>query len=142
MIHQGQCLPLGFKTGNDTPGVHAQLDHLKGDAATDRFLLLGHVHHAAPALANLLQQFVMADPVAGLLERDVRGERGFIKKRARLLVRREERLHLRPKRRITRTFPIEQGGAFGGARQFRRRGEKFFGRLGHEAPDALGVKLD
>ena len=66
MVHQRQRLPLGFEAGDDALGVHAQLDDLERDAAADRFLLLGHVNHAAAAFADLLEQFVAADPVAGL----------------------------------------------------------------------------
>ena len=65
MIHQRQRLPLGLKPGDDLFGVHAQLDDLERDPAADRFLLLGHINHAAAAFANLLEQFVTADAVAG-----------------------------------------------------------------------------
>jgi hypothetical protein len=33
-------------------GVHAQLDDLERDAAAHRFLLLGHIDHAAAAFAD------------------------------------------------------------------------------------------
>ena len=67
MVHQRQRLPLGLEPGDDLLGVHAQLDDLERDPAADRLLLLGHVDHAAAAFADLLQQLVAADPVAGLL---------------------------------------------------------------------------
>ena len=67
MIHQGQRLPLGFEAGDDLLGVHAQLDDLERDPAANRFLLLGHINHAAAAFADLLEQFVAADAVAGFL---------------------------------------------------------------------------
>ena len=69
MIHHGQRLPLGFEAGDDLLRVHAQLDDLERHAAAHRFLLLGHVNHAAAALADLFQQFVAANPVAGLFGR-------------------------------------------------------------------------
>jgi len=52
--------------GHDLFGVHAQLDDFKGDAAADRFLLFGHVHHATTAFANLLQELVSANTITGL----------------------------------------------------------------------------
>ena len=69
MVHQRQRLPLGLEAGDDLLGVHAQLDDLERDAAADRLLLLGHVDHAAAAFADLLQQFVAANLVAGLFRR-------------------------------------------------------------------------
>ena len=69
MVHQRQRLPLGLEPGDDLLGVHAQLDDLERDAAADRLLLLGHINHAAAAFADLLEQFVAADPVAGLFAR-------------------------------------------------------------------------
>ena len=65
MVHHRQRLALGFEAGDDRLGVHAQLDDLERDAAAHRFLLLGHVNHAAAAFADFLEQFVAADPVAG-----------------------------------------------------------------------------
>ena len=47
-------------------GVHAQLDDLERDAAANRLLLFGHIDHAAAAFADLLEQLVAADAVAGL----------------------------------------------------------------------------
>ena len=67
MVHQGQRLALGFEPGQHFLGVHARLDDLEGDAALDRFLLLGHIDHPAAAFANLLQQFVAANFIARLL---------------------------------------------------------------------------
>src|SRR2546429_2003797 len=54
MIHQRQGLPLSFKAGDDALGVHPRLDHLKGYAPPNRFLLLSHEHHATAAFADLL----------------------------------------------------------------------------------------
>ena len=66
MVHEGQGLALGFKPGDDLPGVHAQLDHLERHTPPDRFLLLGHIDHPAATFADLLQQFIAANPVAYL----------------------------------------------------------------------------
>ena len=60
-----QGLALGLEAGDDRLGVHAQLDDLEGDAAAHRCFLLGHINHAAAALADLFQQLVAADEVAG-----------------------------------------------------------------------------
>jgi hypothetical protein len=65
MIHHRQCLSLGLESRDNTFGIHAQLDDLERHAATDRFFLFGHINHAAAAFANLLEQFVVANLVAG-----------------------------------------------------------------------------
>ena len=36
MVHQRQCLPLGFEAGDDLAGVHARLDDLEGHLAAHR----------------------------------------------------------------------------------------------------------
>ena len=61
MIHQRQGLPLGIEAGNDTLGIHAQLDDFQGHPAADGVFLLGHVNDAAATFADLLQQFVRPD---------------------------------------------------------------------------------
>src|SRR6185503_5712620 len=66
VIHECQDLSLRFKSGNDTLGVHSRFDHLHCHASAYRFLLLGHENHSTTALADLLEQFVATDPVAGL----------------------------------------------------------------------------
>jgi hypothetical protein len=65
MVHQRQRLPLGLEAGDDLPAVHAGLDDLQGDLAADGLFLLGHVDDAHAALADLLEQLVRADAVAG-----------------------------------------------------------------------------
>jgi len=65
MLHERQRLPLGFESGEDLLGVHAQLDDFKRHATANRLLLLRHVNDAAAALADLLEQFVTANAVAG-----------------------------------------------------------------------------
>ena len=65
MIHHRQRLPLGLKSGDHLPGVHAELDDLERHPAPDRLRLLGHVHDAHAAFADLLQQLVGADDRSG-----------------------------------------------------------------------------
>ncbi len=93
MVHQRQRLPLGFEAGDDLLGVHAQLDDLERHAAAHRFLLLGHVNHAAAAFADLLQQFVAANASGQAssgtsqfhLHRSFRSGRGFGKHTLRIV---------------------------------------------------------
>src|SRR6266567_254177 len=66
MFHHGQRLLLGFKSSDDALGVHPQPDHFERDATADRLLLLSHIDHATPTLADLLQQFVASDSVPGM----------------------------------------------------------------------------
>src|SRR5262249_6312473 len=61
MIHQSQCLPFGLEPGNDLPAIHARLDDLQRNAATDGLLLLGHVDHAHAPFADALKKLVRAD---------------------------------------------------------------------------------
>src|SRR5438445_54110 len=60
MIHHGQRLAFGLKSGDDLFGIHAELDHLERDAAADWLGLLGDINHTASPFANLLQQLVAA----------------------------------------------------------------------------------
>jgi hypothetical protein len=46
MVHHRQRLPLGLKPCDHLPRIHPRLDDLKGHAASDRLLLLGHVNDA------------------------------------------------------------------------------------------------
>src|SRR5262245_15268311 len=105
MVHQREGLALGLEAGDHGLGVHAQLDDLERDAATDRFLLFGQVHNAAATLTDLLKQFVMADAIPGIsgdwrtqlggrLSRLVRQKPAFF------LTRPEEGLHAGEQRRI------------------------------------------
>ena len=55
MVHQRQCLPLRFETGDDLFGVHAELDDLERHAPADRLFLFGHIDDAAAAFADLLE---------------------------------------------------------------------------------------
>src|SRR6266850_5300374 len=64
VVHQRQCLPLGFKPGDHVLRVHSRFDDFQGDPPSDRLLLFCHVNHPASALTNLLQQLVTANAVA------------------------------------------------------------------------------
>ena len=52
---------------SDLLGIHARLDDLERDPPSNRLVLLGHVHGAHASFADLLEQLVRADPVAGPL---------------------------------------------------------------------------
>ena len=65
MVHEREGLPLGLEAGDDAFGVHAELDDLEGDSAADRFFLFGHIDDAATAFADLLEEFIATDLVAG-----------------------------------------------------------------------------
>lgn len=67
MIHHSQRLPLLLEARDDLPGAYEELDDLQGDAALHRLLLLGEEHDPEPTFADLLQEAVGADPVAGTL---------------------------------------------------------------------------
>ena len=73
MVHQGQGLPLGLEAGDHLAGVHSRLDDLHGDLAADRLPLLGHVDHGHAPFADLLQELVTADGLAGSF-----GHGGFV----------------------------------------------------------------
>ena len=67
MIHQRERLPLGFEPGNDFARVHAHFDDFKRDAAFDGLPLLGHINITEAALADFLQELVIADDGAWAL---------------------------------------------------------------------------
>ena len=50
MVHERQRLPLGLEPGNNTLGVHAQLDDLERHAAVDGFFLLTGIDNKPPLL--------------------------------------------------------------------------------------------
>ena len=64
MVHHRECLPLGVKAGDDLFGVHAELDDLERNAAAHWFFLFGDIYNTATTLADLLEKFVAANPVA------------------------------------------------------------------------------
>src|SRR5262245_35636953 len=61
MVHHGQRLPLGLKTGNDLATIEALLDDLQRDAPTNRSLLFSHPDLAHATFTDPLEQFVRAD---------------------------------------------------------------------------------
>src|SRR6266478_3288695 len=65
MIHQRQGLPFSFKPRDHRPGIHSQLDDLKGDAAMDRLLLFRQINDSATAFADLLQKSIVPDLLTG-----------------------------------------------------------------------------
>jgi hypothetical protein len=74
MVHEGQGLSLGLEPGDDALGVHAQLNDLEGNPAPDWFLLLGHIDDTTPAFADLLEELVAPNAVAGFFrDRDDHG---------------------------------------------------------------------
>jgi hypothetical protein len=94
MIHEGQRLSFRFKTRNDTLGVHARLDDLERHPPAERLFLFRHEDDPAAALADLLEQFVTPDVIAGFLTSGGSlvsiqrgGVRGFFQKIAHLVMR-------------------------------------------------------
>ena len=69
MIHQGERLALLFKAGDDLLGIHPGLDDLERHYRLTGLLLFGQEHGAHAPLAQLLQQLVRAELVAGTLGR-------------------------------------------------------------------------
>src|SRR5262245_17577439 len=47
VVHDRQRLPLRLEAGDDLAAVHARLEDLEGDLATDRLALLGSEDQAA-----------------------------------------------------------------------------------------------
>ena len=67
MVHEGQRLPLGLEPGDDLRAIHARLEDFEGHLAADGLLLRGHEDGAEAALADLLQELVVADDRTGAL---------------------------------------------------------------------------
>jgi hypothetical protein len=118
MVHEGQSLALSLKAGDDRLGVHAQLDDLEGNTPFDGFLLLGHVHHPAAALADLLEQFVVPDLIPGLFSQRSWDSHRLCRRRGRLahepsgsFMSLEQGLDTSPQFRIPWTARFETGGA-------------------------------
>lgn len=66
MVHQRKRLSLRLKACDHAFRVHSRFDDLEGDSAADRFLLFRHEDHSTTAFANLLQELVVSDAIAGL----------------------------------------------------------------------------
>src|SRR5262249_36559358 len=77
MIHQSKGLAFRFEPRDHALGIHAELDDLQSHAPPDRFLLLGHIDHAAPAFSDLLKQFVTPNTVTRLFRYRNRTDRGI-----------------------------------------------------------------
>ena len=58
VLHHRERLPLRVKAGDDTFGVHPQLDNFERDLSADRHLLFRHVNRATTTFSDSLQQFV------------------------------------------------------------------------------------
>jgi len=112
MVHQRQRLPFRLKPGHHLLGVHAQLEDLEGDPTVHRLLLLRHPHDAEPALADLLQQLVAADTVAGFLRgciRRLHSDRG-LQERAGPLVGCQERIGPLPQLGVASAGLVKERG--------------------------------
>ena len=67
MVHQGQRLPLGLKTGYDRSRVHPRLDYLQRHLPADRTGLLRQKHDSKAPFSDLLDQGVGPDDCARLI---------------------------------------------------------------------------
>ncbi len=67
MIHHGEGLPLLRKARDDLLRIHAELDDLQRHAPPHWCQLVCHPNRAKATSTDLLQQFVSADQVAGML---------------------------------------------------------------------------
>ena len=148
MIHQGQRLPLGLETGHDAFGVHSQLDDFQRRPPVHRFLLLGHIDHAATPSADSLQQLVRPDScsnefifVCQLV--NIPRQAGRVFERSRKFCHREPRhaafledffrgglrgqqfIHHRAKRRISLTGAVQKNSALIRGVDFERGAKNF-----------------
>jgi hypothetical protein len=138
MVHHGEGLALGFEASDDGLCVHAQPDDFEGDTAAHGFLLFGHVNNTAAAFADLLQEFVPSNAIAGLFgevwnefgpaganhwfsARDSADSRSF-KEAGQLFLFGEERLDPCAQGVVAGTDVRDEGAAFGG--RFVERGEE------------------
>src|SRR6266850_3598511 len=69
VVHQRQCLALGFKPADHALRVHPGLDNFQCDPPADRGLLFSHVNHSVSTLTYLLEQLVMANAVTRFFSR-------------------------------------------------------------------------
>src|SRR5215510_14555661 len=72
VVHQSQRLALGLESGDHTLGVHTRLDDFEGNPSMNGLLLFRHEYHTVPSLANLLDQLISTDVIAGFLADDIR----------------------------------------------------------------------
>lgn len=66
MVHEREGLPLSLEASDNILGVHAEANDLERDAAPDGVLLFGHVNGTASSFADLLEEFIATDFIAGL----------------------------------------------------------------------------
>src|SRR6267154_3855450 len=85
MVHQRQRLALSFKSGDDLPGVHTQLDNLERHSPSHGFLLFSHVDHTAATFANLLEEPVAPNTVASPFRRDLGAFCGWLRRHNQIL---------------------------------------------------------
>ncbi len=129
VVHHGEGLALGLEPGDDLIAVHAGLDDLERDLATDGLLLLGHVDDAHAALADLLEQLVGTDPRARPFGQAVvsEGHRDRVdrptQEAAGLLVRPEQVLDPLSQRGVADAGAFHEGRPLGRARPFQGEGE-------------------
>ena len=133
MVHHRQRLALGLKPGYDTPGVHAELDHLEGHPTTNGLGLFGDIDHTAAAFAELFADFVMPDKIAWFLGRRrghhhravcARGRDG-LKEFPGVVVRPKQKLDAPTQLRILAAGRVEEGGALFGRQRLRRIEDAF-----------------
>ena len=61
VVHEGESLAFGFKSGHHLTGIHADLDQLERHLAVYRLLLFGQPHLSHAAFADQMQQLIRAD---------------------------------------------------------------------------------
>jgi len=66
VVHEGQRLAFRVEARHNLLRIHPQFHDLESHSASDRLQLLGHVNDTESTLADLLQEFVAVDDVAGL----------------------------------------------------------------------------
>src|SRR5688572_14329565 len=82
MVHDRECLPLGFEPDDHLPRVHARFDNFERNAAADRLMLLRHEDHAHAPFADLLEQLVGADPLTRSFDRRLCNRARYARRRS------------------------------------------------------------
>ena len=150
MIHDRQRLPFRFEPGDNTLGIHPQLDDLQRNATIkDRLLLLGHIDNAAPPFPNLLEQFIAPNAVPYFFPRNLpmgsrrpcrprwpRRGRPFIEETARFVMNAKQVLDLPSQIRIPCASLIQERAALLGGQFQRSRKHRNLrvGRFVHDNP--------
>ena len=147
VVHQGQGLTLGLKPGDNRAGVHARLDDLQGDLAADGFPLLGHVHDAEAAFADLLQQLVAADGGAGAFGQrgQVEGGGGLLEKLLGFRIGFQQFSDLCSESLVPRTGVVEVRGTLVGQLNFQgcpENGVRLLRLVGHGAIPEVMLYLE